>query len=56
MTVRRKALIISGMTLSFLLASMYGISLLSLTTGYMILAFFAFGVGFLAIFLVLIDR
>ena len=56
MTVRRKALIISGMTLSFLLASMYGISLLSLTTGYMILAFFAFGVGFLAIFLLLIDK
>lgn len=56
MTVRRKALIISGMTLSFLLASMYGISLLSLTTGYMILAFFAFGVGFLAIFFMLIDK
>ena len=56
MTVRRKTLIISGMTLSFLLASMYGISLLSLTTGYMILAFFAFGVGFLAIFLLLIDK
>jgi len=56
MTVRRKTLIISSMMLSALLASMYGISLLSLTTGYMILAFFAFGVGFLAIFLLLINK
>ncbi|MCJ7807804.1 MAG: hypothetical protein MUP73_03680, partial [Dehalococcoidia bacterium] len=56
MTVRRKALIISGIMLSALLAAMYGISLLSLTTSYMILAFLAFGVGFLAIFLLLIDK
>jgi len=56
MTVRKKALIISGTMLSILLASLYGISLLNLATGYMIGAFLAFGVGFLAIFLLLIDK
>ncbi|MDR9459613.1 MAG: ATP-binding protein [Dehalococcoidia bacterium] len=56
MTVRRKALIISGTMLSILLASLYGICSLSLSTGYMIGAFFAFGVGFLALFLLLIDK
>ncbi len=56
MTVRRKTLIISGTMLSILLASLYGISLLNLTTGYMVGAFFAFGVGFFVIFLLVIDK
>ncbi|MBA7657235.1 Adaptive-response sensory-kinase SasA [subsurface metagenome] len=56
MTIRKKTLIIFGITLSTLLAIMYWTHSLSLSTSYAIFSFLAFGVGFLALFLLIIDK
>jgi signal transduction histidine kinase len=56
MTIRKKTLIISIMMFSALLASVCGIYLLGLITSYTMVAFLVVGVGFLAIFLLFIDR
>ncbi len=56
MTIRKKTLIIFGITLSTLLAIMYWTHSLSLSTSYVIFSFLAFGVGFLVLFLLIIDK
>ena len=56
MTIRTKTLIVFSIALSTLLTIMYVTHLLSLSTNYMILSFLAFGVGFLVIFLLILDK
>lgn len=56
MTIRTKTLIVSSIALSTLLTIMYVTHLLSLSTNYVILSSLAFGVGFLVIFLLILDK
>ncbi len=56
MTIRTKTLIVFSIALSTLLTIMYVTHLLSLSTNYMILSYLAFGVGFLVIFFLILDK
>ena len=56
MTIRTKTLIVFSIALSTLLTIMYVTHLLSLSTNCIILSFLAFGVGFLVILFLILDK
>jgi len=56
MTIRRKTLIIFSIMLATLLVIISVTHLLSLSTNYVTFSFLAFGVGFLVLFLLILDK